>query len=153
MSKSFLHNEDIALHIGDKTVTDCSELAKEVNEYYANIVQNPTGKSTIKLQGSNNDKSTVETIIKTYEHNPTIKLIKEHIQKGNNEFNIKASIVGQISKIIKRLNPKKATRPHKIPVKIVKLATSVIDSHLTNIINNDLSNHAFSDSAKIQIIH
>ena len=51
--------------------------------------------------------------------------------------------------MIKGLNSKKATGPDKIPVKIVKLAASVIDSHLTNIINNDLSNNAFSDSAKL----
>ena len=42
------------------------------------MVQNKTEKVTIKLQGSNNDKSTVETIIKTYEHHPSIELIKEH---------------------------------------------------------------------------
>ena len=47
------------------------------------------------------------------------------------------------------MNPKKATRPDKIPVKIVTLAASVIDFHLNNIINNDLSNNAFSDSAKL----
>ena len=47
------------------------------------------------------------------------------------------------------MNPKKTTGPDKIPVKIVKLAASVNDSHLTNIINNDLSNNAFSDSAKL----
>ena len=101
------------------------------------------------MQGSNNDKSTAETIIKTYEHHPSIKLIKENIQKENNDFNIKAASVGQINKIIKDLNPKKALGPDKIPVKIVKLAASVIDSRLTNIINNDLSNNAFSDSAKL----
>ena len=101
------------------------------------------------MQGSNNDKSTIETIIKTYGHHPSIKRNKEHIQKDKNAFNIKAASVGQINKIIKGLNPKKATGPDKIPVKIVKLATSVIDSHLTNIINNDLSNNAFSDSAKL----
>ena len=44
------------------------------------------------------------------------------------------------------MNPKKATGQNKIPVKIVKVAASVIDSHLTNIINNDLSNDVFSDS-------
>ena len=34
-SKGFLYNEDVALHIGDKTVTDCNELAKE----FKNIIQ------------------------------------------------------------------------------------------------------------------
>ena len=101
------------------------------------------------MQGSNNDKSTVEKIIKTYEHHPSIKLIKEHIQKENNEFNVKAASAGQIKKIIKGFNPKKAAGLDKVPVKIVKLAASVIDSHLTNIINNNLSNNVFSGSAKL----
>ena len=38
------------------------------------------------------------------------------IQKENKYFNIKAPNVGQINKTIKRLNPKKATGPDKIPV-------------------------------------
>ena len=57
--KCFLNNEDIALDIGDKTVTDCNEIARKFNEYFINIVQNTTGKGTIKLQDSNNDKSSV----------------------------------------------------------------------------------------------
>ena len=48
-SNGFLRNEDTAFHIGDKTVTDCNELAKEFNEYYINIIQNTSGKVTIKL--------------------------------------------------------------------------------------------------------
>ena len=48
-SKGFLDNEDIALHIGDKIVTDCNKLVDEFDEYYLNIVQNATGKATIKL--------------------------------------------------------------------------------------------------------
>ena len=61
--KPFMTSKGIDLHIGDKTVTDCNELAKEFNKYYINIAQNTTGKATIKLQGFNNDKSSVETII------------------------------------------------------------------------------------------
>ena len=91
----------------------------------------------MKLQGSTNYKSTIETIIKTYEHNLSIKISKGHIPKENNDFNIKAGSVGQLNKIIEDMNPKKATESDKISVKIVKLATSVNDSHQTNIINNN----------------
>ena len=69
--------------------------------------------------------------------------------KENNDFNIRAASVGQIIKIFKGLNPKKATGPNKIPIKIVKLEANVIDSHLTNIINNNLSKNSFSDSTKL----
>ena len=51
--------------------------------------------------------------------------------------------------MIKGLNAKKARGPDKILVRIVKLGASVIDSHLTNIINNDISNNAFQDSEKL----
>ena len=57
------------------------------------------------------------------------------IQALNNDFIIKVARVGQISKIIKGLNPKKETGPDKIPVKIVKLVASVVDFHLSYIIN------------------
>ena len=45
--------------------------------------------------------------------------------------------------MIKGLNSNKVTGLDKIPVKIVKLAATIIDSHVTNIINNDLSNNTF----------
>ena len=38
---------------------------------------------------------------------------------------------------MKRLDPKKATGPDEIPLKIIKLSTCVIGKHLTNIINTD----------------
>ena len=47
------------------------------------------------------------------------------------------------------MNPKKLTGLDKVPVKIAILAASVIDSHLSNKTNKDLSNNAFSDSAKL----
>ena len=67
------------------------------------MAQNTTGKATIKLQDSNNNKSTVETIIKTYEHHPNFKLIKESTPKENSNINSKAASIGQINKIIKGL--------------------------------------------------
>ena len=90
-SKGFLRYEDIAFLIGNKTVKDCHEIAKEFNEYYINIVQKYTGKATIKLQDSNNDKPTEKTIIKTYKCHPSINFIKEQILKESNHFNIKVA--------------------------------------------------------------
>ena len=46
------------------------------------------------------------------------------------------------------LNAKKATGPDKIPPKIMRLSTNIIDSHLTSIINSDLPKDSFSEDAK-----
>ena len=78
-----------------------NELAKKFNQYFINIVQNVTRKATIKLQGPNNEKSITETIVKTYEHHPSIKLIKEDITKENNNFNVKVASVRQLTKKLK----------------------------------------------------
>ena len=71
---------------------------------------------------------------------------KLHFLCSDKDFTIKSATVVEINKIIKHLNPKKVTGPDKIPVKIVKLATNIIDSHLKNIINNELSRNSFSNS-------
>ena len=85
----------------------------EVTLHRSEILPQSEIEYPIKLQGSNNDKSTVETIIKNYEHHPSIKLIKEHIEKENNDFNIKAA--GVIEAVVKRCSVKRCSwKFHKI---------------------------------------
>ena len=81
----------------------------------------------------------MEEIIKTYENHPSIKLIKDNVLSEDEDFTIELVTVVEINNIIKDLNSKKVTGLDKSPVKIVKLAANVIDLHLTNIINNNLS--------------
>ena len=53
----------------------------------------------------------------------------------------------KIIKIIKSLNPNKATGPDHIPLKIIKTAANVIDSHFVHIVNKDLKENKFSENA------
>ena len=55
-------------------------------------------KQPLNCKGPNNDKSTAETIFKTNEHHPSTKLIKEHIQKENNDFDIKLLVLDKLTK-------------------------------------------------------
>ena len=91
----------------------------------------------------------MEEIIKTYENHPNIKLIEDNVLSEDKDFTIEPATFVEINKIIKHLNPKKATGLDKIPVKFVKLAANNINSHFTNIINNELSRNSFSNSAKV----
>ena len=81
----------------------------------------------------------MEEIIKTYENHPSIKLIKDNVLSEDKDFTTELVTVVEINNIIKDLNSKEVTGPDESPVKIVKLAANVIDLHLTNFINNDLS--------------
>ena len=44
-------------------------------------------------------------------------------------FGIPTTKIEDINKIIKNINPKKATGPDKIPPKIVRLSANIISSH------------------------
>ena len=53
-----------------------------------------------------------------------------------------------INKIIKSLNPKKATGSDRIKSKFMKKCSNTINAHSTNILSNDILNSLFSEEAK-----
>ena len=90
--------------------------------------------------------------MKQYQNHSSIINIANHIDSPAIRFDIPTAKIEDINKIIKNINPKKATGPDKIPPKIVKLSANIIDSHLMNFINNDLSNNSFSNEAKVATV-
>ena len=84
--------------------------------------------------------STIKSIIKKSENHSSIIKINNKVVKSEIRCNIPLATAEQINKIIKKLNPNKATGPDKIPPKIVTLSANIIGSHLANIINHDIDN-------------
>ena len=110
------------------------------NLRYINIVKRITGKHPTKLKtlaSGVSEKETVATIIDKFKNHPSIVSIKNEFRPSA-QLNIKVPTVVQIGKIISSLDAKKATEPYKIPAKVVKMASYIIDKHLNNIINNNL---------------
>ena len=154
-NKGFLTNDNISIKVNDDLVTDKTKLANLFNLHYINIVENTSGAPPV-IQGNpnnpNEDNTTVKNIIKEYENHSSIINIKNHIDSPVIRFDIPTAKIEDMNKIIKNINPKKATGPDKIPPKIVKLSANIIDSHLMNIVNNDLSNDSFSNEAKVATV-
>ena len=136
-------------------VTDKTKFANSFNLHYINIVKNTSGVPPV-IQGNpdnpKEDNITVKNIIKQYKNHSSIINIKSHIDSPAIRSDIPTAKIEDINKIIKNINPKKATGPDKIPLKIVRLSVNTINSHLMNIINNDLSNNSFSNEAKVATV-
>ena len=90
---------------------------------------------------------TVKEIISVYSSHPSIKRIKQFFI-ADKYFDLPKANVSDINKIIKSLNTNKAKGPDGISAKFVKMSASVINCHLANIINNDISNNNYSEHAK-----
>ena len=72
----------------------------------------------------------MKSIIKHYENHSSIINIKNHIDSPATRSDIPTAKIEDINKIIKNINPKKATGPDEIPPNIVRLLAKIIDSHL-----------------------
>ena len=150
-NKGFLTNENITIKHKDKIVTDNYKLAHLFNNHYINIVESTSGMSPENIGNPEcklDDHLTVAKIIQHYKNVPSIGTINKIITKKEN-FDIPTATAEEINKIRKELDPKKATGLDKIPSKIVKMSGNVIDSHLANIINNNITKNAFSEKAKV----
>ena len=146
--------EDTITIKGKDEIRDEKILVEMFNNHYVNIVEKTSGSVPKSIGNSLNpdeDRNTVADIIESYKNHPSITKIKEKINYLNC-FDFPKATVEDISSIIKSLNPKKATGPDSIPIKIIKAAANVIDSHLCNIINKDLEKNRYSEDAKTALV-
>ena len=67
-----------------------------------------------------------------------------------NKFDLPYATKSDINKAIKNIS--KAKWPDGISAKFAKISADVIDCHLTNIINNDISLKKYSKHAKIATV-
>ena len=135
-------------------IKDETVLVEMLNNHYINVVEKTSGIPPESLGDSSlpeNDVETLNKILKHYENHPSVSKIKCN-QNKNLNFDFPTVKVEDINKIITSLNPRKATEPVGIPVKILKIARNVTDSHLTNIINRDIKETTFSEDAKTILI-
>ena len=146
--KKFLTDDNISMKFKDDLVTDKTKLANLFNFHYINIVENTSGVPPV-IQGNpnnlNEDNTIVKNIIKQCENHGCIINIKYHRDSAATRFDIPSAKMEDINKIIKNINPKKATASDKFPPKIVTLSANIIAFRLMNIINNNLNFNSFSN--------
>ena len=135
-------------------IRDEKILVEMFNNHYINIVKKTSGSTPKSIGDSSNpdnDKSTVQKIIDAYKNHPGIIKIKQ-CSKNSIPFDFPKPTVEDISNIIRSLNPKKATGPDGIPIKVLKYASNIIDSHLCNIIIQDLEKDKYSEEPKTALV-
>ena len=143
-----LENE---IHIdANELIKDDKILVELFNNHYINIVEKTSGLAPNCIgypENPNLDKSTVLDIINKYKDHPSITKIKE-LGINKTSFEFPEATTEDINKIIRKLNPNKATGPDHIPIKVIKASGNIIDSHLTYIINKDRKTNKYSEDAK-----
>ena len=103
--------------------------AEMFNQQYVNIAENTSGIAPKNLGNpldTKLDEKAIRKIIENYRNHPSIIKIKE-IVKEKPIFDFPEATTEDIIKIIKSLNPNKATGPDRILLKIIKTVANVTD--------------------------
>ena len=61
-------------------------------------------------------------------------------------------VVSTVRYSLRLKNPREATGPDFIPLKVIKFASNVIDSHLYNIMIKDLEKNNYSEEPKTELV-
>ena len=147
-------NGDLVSIKAKDEIRDEHILVEMFNNHYINIVEKSSGIAPNSIgnpMDPEQDKNTVEKIIQHYKNHPSIKKIKNNFLNSK-PFDFPEPTVKDINTIIKSLDPKKATGPDGIPIKIIKHALNIIDSHFCNIIKKDLREKKIFRGTKNSII-
>ena len=142
-NKNVRNDDVITLNEKGRLINDELEVAETLNSHYINIIkticeQPPQALGNPKDQA--NDIASVDAIINNYKNHPSINQIRKECSNPK-IYSFPEANKEEINILIKHLNPKKATGPDRIPLKIIKLS-AVTDKHLTNI-NTDLESSCF----------
>ena len=122
----------IKLVENDAMIDDESEIAKNFNEYFVNIVKKLgilTEQQT--MYSAANQLSEVEMAITKYKNHPSIKAITDRMEKLDNPiFNFKPNFHEKTEKEVNNVKIKKASQKSDIHVKIIKKNVDIISYFL-----------------------
>ena len=143
------------IHIdGNELIKDDKIFVELFNNHYINIVEKTSRLAPNCIgnpENPNLDKSTVLDMINKYKDHPSITKIKE-LGINKTSFEFPEATTEDINKIIRKLNPNKATGPDRIPIKVIKTSANIIDFQLTYIINKDRKTKKYSKDAKTGLV-
>ena len=149
-SNGCISNDFVGIENDGNLICNKQELVELFNEHYINIVEKSSGKTPLSLGNFSDvsqDEMTVKEIISVYNNHPSIRKIKNFCVPQN-KFDLQYASTSDINKTMNSLNVNKTKGPDGISVKFVKMSADVIDCHLANIINNDISLNEYFEHAK-----
>ena len=81
-------------------------------------------------------------------NHPSIDRIRKNAPKNNIDFDFKPTNTDTITKLVNKINIKKATGVDQISCKLLKAGSPVLNKHLTTLLNNTIQHSQFSNRLK-----
>ena len=128
-------NHDIILEENGDLIKDKENISEIFNDFYINIVQKTTGKKPLILNSTSTVSADeeIDIINRNYDNHPSIRKIKN--VSPFSQLSLNYATEDTILRILLSLDISKGAGYDTLPPKIIKLATPIIVTPLTKIIN------------------
>jgi hypothetical protein len=144
--KSNQGNDNIILRDGNNLITNPLDVCNTFNNFYATAAENIGFPDSIP--SIQNPDDLLISIINKYSTHPSIVRIKSHMC-DENTFSFNYTCEDEVSKIISKLDIKKAIGYDGIPVKILKISVSLLTPVVTHMINHCIDKCVFPHALKL----
>ena len=158
-NKGCLENCDTMLINDDDMITDDKTIAKTFNEQHINTVERSSSLKPEKMKFENSlntDRNILHSVIDRYKNHPSIHKIKSEVSsKSDSDSDFSRNILvtsGEVEKMLKSLNSKKAAGTDRLPIKLVKLASEVLSKPLSMAMNNSITSTLFQTGQKLLLL-
>ena len=135
----------------DEVWLDDSKIAEEMNNFFKNTVSTLDIKENSFIINHYNSHITdsVEKAIEKYKFHPSILLIKKKTECVADSFDFVSVSVDEVEKVIKRLNPNKATTFNTIPLKMLTKTSETSAKIIHKVFNETVETGDYPDNLKL----
>jgi hypothetical protein len=144
--KNNLSNETIILREGDELLIDEEKVCNAFNHHFTTAAKNIGYDDSIPSYVSNDHL--MNYISKKYENHPSICKIKQNF-KNVSTFDFECTNIAEVSKVITKLDVKKAMGYDYVSPKILKISTKHVCQIIVKLINQCFDKHVFPHDLKL----
>ena len=132
LSAKYRINSNMMISTGDTLLTDPSDVATSMNDFFTDIALNiGEDKQIPRYSDYDSTKDFVNAALHYHKGHPSVINIQHMKGQTIEPFTLSSCNVETVSKIIKNLNSNKATGVNGIPAKALKLAYDIVDAPFT----------------------
>ena len=139
-SQTKTKSDSIPLREGNEIITANKHVCQIFNEFFVQIGSN--------IGVTEDNSKQIDDIIVDYAGHPSIKVIKDKINKSRKIFSFNNVTENEVKKVIKSLSSKKASGYDEIPIKLIKMVSEVISKPITLIANLCITLQQFPSGMK-----
>ena len=149
LSAKHRHDSNLMIKDGVSLLTDPKKVCESMNNFFTNIANDIGNDKTLPTRDSyDTNKDFLDSSVEYHKDHPSVQSILKNQELNAKTFKFKPAEESSVSRIIKDLNPKKATGADCIPARALVSVHDIVAPAYTRLYNTCIQTASFPMEAK-----